>query len=118
MHNFPGVFQKRMMWSAVTALSMALLGALLVGVVYIGTRVLAFLQPLLVPFAVAGVLAYLLEPVVLRLMKWGLSRHKAVWVVFSAATVMAKRLKAMPTQPFPKTPGTWILKKPRTMATR
>lgn len=88
MHNFPSGFQKRMMWTAVTSLSIALLGALLVGLVYLGTRVLAFLQPLLVPFAVAGVLAYLLEPLVLRLMKWGLSRHKAVLLVFSAATLI------------------------------
>ncbi len=88
MHNIPSGFQKRTIWTAVTALSIALLGALLVGVVYLGTRMLAFLQPLLVPFAVAGVLAYLLEPLVLRLMKWGLSRHKAVWLVFSAATVI------------------------------
>jgi len=88
MHNVPSVFQKRMLWSAVTALSIALLGTLLVGLVYLGTRVLAFLQPLLVPFAVAGVLAYLLEPLVVRLMRWGASRQKAVLLVFSAATVM------------------------------
>lgn len=88
MHNIPSVFQKRMFWTAVTSLSIALLGALLVGVIYLGTRVLSFLQPLLVPFAVAGVLAYLLEPVVLRLMKWKLSRHTAVLVVFSIATVV------------------------------
>lgn len=88
MHNFPSSFQKRMLWSAVTALSIAMLGALLVGLVYLGTRVLAFLQPLLVPFAVAGVLAYLLEPLVVRLMHWKLSRHRAVLLVFSAATVL------------------------------
>ncbi len=88
MHNVPSVFQKRMIWMAVTALSIALLGTLLVGLIYLGTRVLAFLQPLLVPFAVAGVLAYLLEPLVVRLMKWNLSRHKAVLMVFSIATVI------------------------------
>ncbi|MCE9519465.1 MAG: AI-2E family transporter [Verrucomicrobia bacterium] len=88
MHNVPSVFQKRMIWTAVTALSIALLGTFLVGLIYLGTRVLAFLQPLLVPFAVAGVLAYLLEPLVLRLMKWNMSRHKAVLLVFSVATVI------------------------------
>jgi predicted PurR-regulated permease PerM len=88
MHNLPSSFQKRMLWSAGTALSIALLGALLVGLVYLGTRVLAFLQPLLVPFAVAGVLAYLLEPLVVRLMHWGLSRRKAVLLVFSVATIV------------------------------
>lgn len=88
MHNVPNAFQKRMQWAALTALSITALGALLVGAVYLMARILSFLQPLLVPFAVAGVLAYLLEPLVVRLMKWGLTRTTAVWLVFSAATVI------------------------------
>jgi predicted PurR-regulated permease PerM len=49
--------------------------------------VLAFLQPILVPFAMAGVMAYLLEPVVSKLVKWGSSRLLAVIFVFSVVTV-------------------------------
>jgi predicted PurR-regulated permease PerM len=64
------------------------IGALVVGLIYVIARVLAFLQPILVPFAVAGVLAYLLEPLVARLMRWKLSRHRAVWIVFTLAMAM------------------------------
>ena len=62
MKNLPTAFQRNALWTAVTALSLTLLGALAVGLIYLGTQVLGFLQPILVPFAVAGVLAYLLEP--------------------------------------------------------
>ena len=88
MRNIPSLFQRRTIWTALTAVCIATLIALLVGVIYVGTRTISFLQPLLIPFAVAGVLAYLLEPVVERLMKWGLSRHKSVLVVFSFASLV------------------------------
>ncbi len=87
MRNIPSLFQRKTIWTAVTAVSIAALIALLVSVIYLGTRVIAFLQPLLIPFAVAGVLAYLLEPLVVRLMKWGISRHKSVLLVFSIASL-------------------------------
>lgn len=83
--SVPNAFQKKAMWMAITALSVAVIGALVVGFIWIITRVLSFLQPILIPFAVAGVLAYLLEPVVVKLKKWGLSRQKAVWVVFTVS---------------------------------
>ncbi len=76
------------MWTALTALSIAAVAGLVVGFIWLLTRLLSFLQPILIPFAVAGVLAYLLDPVVEKLKKWGLSRAKAVWTVFIAATLM------------------------------
>ncbi|MDB6119089.1 MAG: family transporter, partial [Verrucomicrobiaceae bacterium] len=53
-----------------------------------GTQIIAFLQPILIPFAVAGVLAYLLEPLVNRLVRWGIKRQQSVLLVFSVATVL------------------------------
>jgi hypothetical protein len=44
---------------------------------------MAFLQPILVPFAVAGVLAYLLEPAVEWLEKRGLNRQRSVLLAFA-----------------------------------
>lgn len=82
MKNIPNVFQKATLWTAITAVSITIIGALLVGLIYLTTRVIAFLQPILIPFAVAGVLAYLLDPVVSGLVKRGLSRFMAVWLVF------------------------------------
>lgn len=84
--KIPNAFQRATLWAAITALSIAVIGSLSVGVIWLITRVISFLQPLLIPFAVAGVLAYLLEPLVSRLIKWGLSRQKAVMLVFVLAT--------------------------------
>ena len=51
--------------------------------VYVASRVLLFLQPLLLPVATAGVLAYLLEPVVTWVARRGLPRLVAVIIVFA-----------------------------------
>ena len=83
MKNLPTAFQRNALWTAITALSLTVIGALAVGLVYLATSVLAFLQPILVPFAVAGVLAYLLEPGVKWLEKRGLNRSRAVLLVFA-----------------------------------
>lgn len=84
--KIPNAFQRATLWAAITALSIAVIGSLSVGLIWLFTRVISFLQPLLIPFAVAGVLAYLLEPLVSRLIKWGLSRQRAVMLVFVLAT--------------------------------
>ncbi|HCN31167.1 MAG TPA: hypothetical protein DIT64_21130 [Verrucomicrobiales bacterium] len=83
MKNLPTVFQRNTLWTAVTALSVTVIGALAIGFVYLGTQVIAFLQPILTPFAVAGVLAYLLEPGVEWLERKGMSRQSSVLVAFA-----------------------------------
>lgn len=45
---------------------MVIIGVIVVGLIYLGATVLSYLQPVLVPLAVAGITAYLLEPIV----KW------------------------------------------------
>lgn len=83
MKNLPTAFQRNAMWTAVTALSITVIGALAVGLIYLLTQVMAFLQPILVPFAVAGVLAYLLEPGVEWLERRGLNRQRSVLLAFA-----------------------------------
>ncbi|MEZ5386085.1 MAG: AI-2E family transporter [Prosthecobacter sp.] len=83
MKNLPTAFQRSVLWTAVTALSITVIGALAVGLVYLFTQIMAFLQPILVPFAVAGVLAYLLEPAVEWLEKRGLNRQRSVLLAFA-----------------------------------
>jgi predicted PurR-regulated permease PerM len=51
--------------------------------VFVATRIVLFLQPLLLPVAIAGVLAYLLEPLVSWLARRGLPRLIAVVIVFA-----------------------------------
>jgi len=87
MKNFPTAFQRSALWTAITALSITVIGALSIGFIYLGTQVIGFLQPILMPFAVAGVLAYLLEPSVAWLERRGLKRQPAVLIIFAAFSV-------------------------------
>ena len=71
------------MWKAVTGLAILVLGSLLVGLIWLTSAVLGYLQPVLVPLAVAGIVAYLLDPVVQYLQRNGFSRMKGIITVFS-----------------------------------
>ncbi len=86
--EFPTDWQKKVIWRALAALSIASIFAVSVGFLYVFSKVMAFMQPILVPFAVAGVLAYLLEPVVMRLVGLGTTRHRAVSGVFAITTIV------------------------------
>lgn len=89
MAEYPSDFQRRTLWSAGTGLAIVLLGLILVGSIWIGGRVLGYLQPVLVPLAVAGIVAYLLDPVVHWLQRHRkLSRLKAVLAVFGIFTLI------------------------------
>lgn len=87
MKNLPTAFQRNVLWTAITALSITVIGWLAVKLIDLATQVMSFLQPILVPFAVAGVLAYLLEPGVEWLERRGLSRHRSVLLAFALFTV-------------------------------
>lgn len=88
MQKIPNAFQRSTLWMAITCVSITTIAAVLVGLIYLATKLIAFLQPILIPFAVAGVLAYLLEPVVASLAKRGIKRQHAVMGVFVLATGM------------------------------
>ncbi|WP_395737764.1 AI-2E family transporter [Prosthecobacter sp.] len=83
MKNLPTAFQRQVLWTAITALSITVIGVLAIWLINQATQVLAFLQPILVPFAVAGVLAYLLEPGVDWLERRGLNRQRSVLLAFA-----------------------------------
>lgn len=82
--NYPTRFQQKTLWSALTGVAMLVLGSLLVGLVWLVGQIFGFLQPVLIPLIVAGIIAYLLDPVVRLLEKRGLSRLWAVVTVFLA----------------------------------
>jgi predicted PurR-regulated permease PerM len=71
-----------MLWNAITSLSLLVIAAIVVFTLYVATQILAFLQPLLLPVAVAGVIAYLLEPLVSWLARRKMPRLLAVVLVF------------------------------------
>ncbi len=80
--NYPSPFQRRMVWTGLTAFFIVLIGAIAVGAIWLTVRVIAYLQPLLVPLAAAAVIAYLLYPLVHKLRERGISDKKAGSYVF------------------------------------
>jgi predicted PurR-regulated permease PerM len=80
--------QARLIWLAVSALAVTVIIGFL-GLLIWGTgQVLRVLSPVLWPLAVAGVLAYLLDPVVDFLEARRVPRTRAILVVFALATAL------------------------------
>jgi predicted PurR-regulated permease PerM len=85
MTKYPTVWQRKTMWAALTALWVVLLVTIGFSVIWLVAKVVGFLQPILIPVAIAIILAYLLDPVVTKMCKQGLSRTKAVFALFTIA---------------------------------
>jgi hypothetical protein len=56
--KYPTRFQQRTVWSALTGLAMLVLGSLLVGLVWLIGQIFGFLQPVLIPLIVAGIILF------------------------------------------------------------
>jgi predicted PurR-regulated permease PerM len=95
MARYPTRFQLRTLWNAATGVSILVLGALLVGLIWLTGEVFSFLQPVLVPLAVAAIIAYLLDPVVRIFQKRGFSRRWSVVSTFAGFTLLAAGLIAI-----------------------
>jgi predicted PurR-regulated permease PerM len=80
--------QARLIWSALSGLAVATLVALVAGLVWALGRVLDVLAPVLWPLALAGVIAYLLDPVVDFLERRRVPRGRAILCVFALALVL------------------------------
>src|SRR5882757_940255 len=80
--------QANLFWTALSGLSIAVMVALLVALVWGLGRVLEILSPVLWPLAVAGVIAYLLDPVVDYFERKGLPRSRAIVSVFVIAILI------------------------------
>jgi len=86
--------QARVIWHALTGLAIAVLTALVAALAWGLGKVVQILSPVLWPLAVAGVLAYLLDPVVNFLERRGAPRARAIIVVFAGALVLIAALFA------------------------
>ncbi len=84
----PSARQARTIWLAATGLAIAVLIFLLAALIWGLSRALDILSPVLWPLAVAGVIAYLLDPVVDWFERKGLSRPRAIIGVFVLALVI------------------------------
>lgn len=78
--------QARIIWAACTGLALLVIVAVIITAVWGGGKVLHVLSPVLWPLAIAGVLAYLLDPVVDWLQRRGIPRTRAILLVFFMVT--------------------------------
>ena len=90
MSQYPTEWQRKILWTAATALMVVAAGVTAGWLISLFGRAISFLQPVLIPFAVAAVLAYLLDPVVRMITgRTRLSRRPAVVVVLSLVVLTA-----------------------------
>jgi predicted PurR-regulated permease PerM len=83
MKEYPTPWQRKMMWAALTACFVLLLVVVLGAVIWAGANIVSFLQPILIPVAIAVILMYLLDPLVTKMSRGTLSRTKAVALLFA-----------------------------------
>ena len=85
MPQYPTDWQKKTMWAALTALFIVFLIVAVGSGIWVVANVIGFLQPILIPVAIAAILAYLLDPLVTRMCRKGVGRTKAVVLLFTIA---------------------------------
>src|SRR5438874_5792616 len=94
MKEYPTPWQRKTMWAALTACFVVLLIVVVGAAIWTAANIVSFLQPILIPVAIAVILTYLLDPLVTRLRRGTLSRTKAVALVFAIAFFSLGRLGA------------------------
>src|SRR6058998_211754 len=94
--NFPPPSEKqaRIVWFSVTTLAIGVLVATLCVFVWGLGEVLHVLSPVLWPLAIAGILSYLLDPVVDFFERKNMPRRRAIIIVFGLCTVVLVGLLA------------------------
>src|SRR5437016_14674087 len=85
MKEYPTTWQCKTMWAALTACFVVLLVIIVGAVIWAAANVISFLQPILIPVAIAVILTYLLDPVMTKMSRGTLTRTKAVALVFAIA---------------------------------
>jgi predicted PurR-regulated permease PerM len=85
MKEYPTPWQRKTMWAALTACFVVLLIVVVGAAIWTAANIISFLQPILIPVAIAVILTYLLDPLVTRMSRGTLSRTKAVALVFAIA---------------------------------
>jgi len=84
----PSARQAGVIWLALSGLAIGVLVLLVVTLIWGLGIVVRILSPVLWPLAVAGVLAYLLDPVVDFFERRGMSRPRAIVGVFALALLL------------------------------
>jgi len=95
--RYPAEWQRKAIWAAISALAISFLIFVFIAVVWIMANVISFLQPILIPVAIAAILAYLLDPLVTRMAAGGLGRTKSIILLFAIAALALAAI------------GTWLV---------
>lgn len=104
--KYPTPFQRRTLWKAITGIAILALALLLVILVWVTGSVLSYLQPVLLPVAVSGIIAYLLDPVVRWFqIKKRMSRLSSVLTVFGMFLVLISIMAMIVIPPIAKQIG-------------
>src|SRR3989440_5346393 len=85
MKEYPTPWQRKTMWAALTACFVVLLIVVVGAAIWTAANIISFLQPILIPVAIAMILTYLLDPLVTKMSRGTLSRTKAVALLFAIA---------------------------------
>ncbi len=85
MSDYPTQWQRKMIWAALTAFCVVLLIVIIGTAIWASANIISFLQPILIPVAIAVILTYLLDPLVTKMSRGTLSRTKAVALLFAIA---------------------------------
>ena len=88
MTKYPTPWQRKTMWAALTAIFIVVLITIVCFVIWMLANVVSFIQPILIPVAIAVILAYLLDPLVTKMCENGFGRTKAVFVLFAIAFLL------------------------------
>jgi predicted PurR-regulated permease PerM len=83
MKEYPTPWQRQMMWAALTAFFVIVLVVILAAVIWAGASITSFLQPILIPLAIAAILMYLLDPLVTKMSRRTLTRTRAIVLLFA-----------------------------------
>lgn len=87
MNDYPTPWQRKTMWAALSAFFVVFLAVIVGAVIWVGANAMGFLQPILIPVAIAAILAYLLDPLVTRLSYALRGRLQAIALIFLIAIV-------------------------------
>ncbi len=80
--------QEKIIWQALAALSLLFIVTLGIGIFYLLIQAALFLKAVLVPLAVAGVIAYLLDPIISFLQSRGMKRTRAIVLLFISSSLL------------------------------
>jgi predicted PurR-regulated permease PerM len=90
----PSERQARLLWFSLTSIAIGALTGLAIALIWGLGVALNKLSPVLLPLAVAGILAYLLDPVVSFFVRKGISRLRSIVIVFTLVLALGVGLGA------------------------